>query len=1068
MILLVLGVVCFVAALRVAGNGREGAGELVRGAGAAAWAALVALLILLQLAVGARRDRMEGYRLTLLGFRYQVAEQAGAPATALSVGGSYESADLWVPGAGDRPVALLRPAATGNTVEVHAELDAGAVAMVEERGLLGSSWTVLGGRSVGPGDTVVVQGPDSTYRLVVESVPDTVHLLGIQVAVPWVREHVLRVVGATGTPSPGRALLPGVERGPLTSLRPWHPSVLQRTYPLADVLTVTGAEGSLPALSSFFYYQDGALHLADLDSEVQVLPAASAGDTSDPALPDAMLTGGRLLVAGLPHRDYPEPDLTLPERYGVRPLRSFRVERHGAWIDAGLSSPEIRGLDRQALEELRLPDSRGEDGSAVYRIRLAPARDALARQAVVFAASPERFAVPGQAILTLPVDPAVGDIEVLTPSGQASWHTGRPLALGTGERSLLVRVDGQGTSAGYWLVHGALLLLPVLLFLLRPMTGPVFALALTALALAGFRLVLALSALSAPPYAMEAQQLGLWLLPFLPWAVVVAGELGARWRTTASAPRLAPASWRRQGFHALYALVLVGLAAVLFPTSSTKAGALGIVALGTAAIRMWADQGWPRVRAAWRRFAARITARPWLLQGWSLGLGLLALRALLDAAGWREQLTVGGTRIGVSLLYTPLAAVALAVVLFRWDGVLRRARGAGGFPRQVARALLDVGVFLLLAYVGVGAWISDFGLALVLLPGALVLLALAGARWAPEGRAGALTMATLGLPLMLFVLLQVAPPLLRFSWGGDLQAVDARLGEWNRNELLLLERGDPEGLRLIGQRRSEALAVMRETMRSYTRGNLLGKGFLEGRVSDEIAETSTREHVASALLASQFGLPGTAGLIMVLLALLPPALGLLGEDGRRNEGAAGGTLSQPGHEGGGPAVGVGVLTLLLVVLVPTSYLLPSPFNVMLVGVVLVALLVALVAPAFGGAGVWGWADGGTLEAPHRPAALPARRLIATSALLTMALAGLYMVLANYGLAFFTGKNVYLLGLDSVGDALEAVALLALAAVALGLESSAPTSHETAAPESPETALQTTHAEWWHASDRDRE
>jgi hypothetical protein len=38
-----------------------------------------------------------------------------------------------------------------------------------------------------------------------------------------------------------------------------------------------------------------------------------------------------------------------------------------------------------------------------------------------------------------------------------------------------------------------------------------------------------------------------------------------------------------------------------------------------------------------------------------------------------------------------------------------------------------------------------------------------------------------------------------------------------------------------------------------------------------------------------------------------------------------------------------------------------------------------------------------------------------------------MVLANYGLVFFTGKNVYLLGLDSVSDALEGMVLLALGA-----------------------------------------
>lgn len=57
-------------------------------------------------------------------------------------------------------------------------------------------------------------------------------------------------------------------------------------------------------------------------------------------------------------------------------------------------------------------------------------------------------------------------------------------------------------------------------------------------------------------------------------------------------------------------------------------------------------------------------------------------------------------------------------------------------------------------------------------------------------------------------------------------------------------------------------------------------------------------------------------------------------------------------------------------------------------------------------------------------------LVGALALLTFAMAGVYMVLANYGWVLFTGKNVYLLGLDSVSDALESMALLALAAFSL--------------------------------------
>ncbi|HEX9736843.1 MAG TPA: hypothetical protein VGG06_33165, partial [Thermoanaerobaculia bacterium] len=47
------------------------------------------------------------------------------------------------------------------------------------------------------------------------------------------------------------------------------------------------------------------------------------------------------------------------------------------------------------------------------------------------------------------------------------------------------------------------------------------------------------------------------------------------------------------------------------------------------------------------------------------------------------------------------------------------------------------------------------------------------------------------------------------------------------------------------------------------------------------------------------------------------------------------------------------------------------------------------------------------------------------AALTVAIPSVYMLLANYRLTLFTGKNVYLLGLDSTADVLEVFLLTAL-------------------------------------------
>jgi hypothetical protein len=54
-------------------------------------------------------------------------------------------------------------------------------------------------------------------------------------------------------------------------------------------------------------------------------------------------------------------------------------------------------------------------------------------------------------------------------------------------------------------------------------------------------------------------------------------------------------------------------------------------------------------------------------------------------------------------------------------------------------------------------------------------------------------------------------------------------------------------------------------------------------------------------------------------------------------------------------------------------------------------------------------------------------LVARMFLFVVVFSGLYMVLANYGLVFFTGKNVYLRGLASVSDALESLLLIGVAA-----------------------------------------
>jgi hypothetical protein len=81
-----------------------------------------------------------------------------------------------------------------------------------------------------------------------------------------------------------------------------------------------------------------------------------------------------------------------------------------------------------------------------------------------------------------------------------------------------------------------------------------------------------------------------------------------------------------------------------------------------------------------------------------------------------------------------------------------------------------------------------------------------------------------------------------------------------------------------------------------------------------------------------------------------------------------------------------------------------------------ALTIALAYLAIGALPVWrrrvSWRD------PTTPGALTG-----TLCLAAFATSSLYMLAANYGWVLFTGKNMYLLGLDSMGDLLEGTALL---------------------------------------------
>ncbi len=1026
------------------------------------------------------RDRMASYQVRLLGTRFSAAGPQSGDRPPRIISGDRATADIHVAGIGTRPVADIRMRAGDNggppvaTLQRRQEGMLGVVAVrVEDDGWGGPRWTLLGSVALAAGDEIRVGAPGPAgaggVRLTLQRDRGgdrlVVHVPGGDVG------------RSTSIPYPEGSWV-GTRMAELFKRRP---SVFQRTYPLTELIqaahagdTANSARPGFLAtphgrgLRSFLYYDQDAPRLMALDQGIVVRTRDGAertpvarhpiGRSPDPQEerpsepPDTRF--GQMIVAALPYRDFPEPQLALGERYGIRVQQRMRLRVDPDWLTVQPRT-EVHAVPVATLPDNGIPGANGDPDRDRWDLRalhLSAGDGADQRGELLFSSPGNRFAGAAQAVLHLPAKPTVGWFEILAPSGLATWETGKPFTLQDGDRGLLVRVDGLGVSAALTALLVALFLLAAAPLALPGIATATRIVALAGIALASLRLLLSVSAMVRDPFLDEGYRISLWLIPAVPWLLLVAERLALGRRPSLNTPapqtptagnpdtgrfmgqvargerrmlaRLWPA--HRTTVEATVAggaaMTLAFLALVLFPDSLPKAIALaGFAVVATAlALALPRALGWAtslpsgtvgaRVRDRWDGFWA--TCGKVHLPGLIFGLALFLARVVLDALGLREQWSLGGTRVGLSVFYTPLALSGFALLLAHHDRRIAR-EGSTGRRRLTAMALVDMGLYLGFAHALTSVWISDYGIAFTTLPGPLLALAWVGWRWA---RASGPAPALLGaLPLVLFIALQVAPDLARPRPAREVDMA-TRLDDWSRNELLLLERGDPDALRLIGESRSEALGVMRETMRSYTRGNWAGQGFLAGRVSPQIRTTAAREHVVTGLLASQWGLLGTLGLV----ALLATVASVGWPSGGAAEGAA--RLSAPGV----PRVTAGAGAALVIALV-----LPSPANSVVLGILVIAGLAVVLMPALVPRlelfpprwSEWCWASAAPAASVSDPVSTP--RALAFTALATFAGAGIYMVLANYGLVLFTGKNVYFLGLDSLSDTAEALALVGL-------------------------------------------
>jgi hypothetical protein len=383
-----------------------------------------------------------------------------------------------------------------------------------------------------------------------------------------------------------------------------------------------------------------------------------------------------------------------------------------------------------------------------------------------------------------------------------------------------------------------------------------------------------------------------------------------------------------------------------------------------------------------------------------LGMLLFLARMFFFVIAHHESITIGSTRLALSIAYTPLVVLALAwTVVARVRAFQQAPEEARG--REFRRAVMDLWAFQFFAFDLTALVISDLGVALSTQFGALLFLSILAWRWVPPRMNGIAPYAMAIAPLLLLLVVQMRPTLALSSADPDRPRYEDQ--DWSANDLRLLVRGNAGAIRLIGQRRSEAVGIMQATMNAYTAGPLMGPGYFRGTVSDELKATATREHVPSVFIIGQWGIAGGVGFLLMLISILAPSSAQVS-------------------------------------LAPkwaTRSIVVAPL--------VVALALAAIAAAIPAAPPWGLSIvavvgvvGGSIVAYRRtrgtlsPMELPPNlaTVCADLFLFTLAFSGIYMLFANLGVLLFTGKNVYFFGLDSLGDLIEGLVLLAVAAWAL--------------------------------------
>lgn len=723
------------------------------------------------------------------------------------------------------------------------------------------------------------------------------------------------------------------------------------TVPLA---WLTGDDGLIRAepLAFFFWETRGFSRRLFLHA-----PAESAVMVERDGQPLAWPGGVALENAAIHVLSPPRWDGLSHRAGGVRDRRSYRLEIGEESLVAKLETPEVYVLSRKALAELAA-DADGTDLAATeaqspddpLRVHLTLGGWQLSDRSISFRHASQPVASEALATLTLPPRVATGDtglagfwrkltaapdrFTLSMPQGQRVLRSGEAFWLGR-DRLASVRVDVLRPPLPLGLLALALALLKVVAARAGHITGRHLLLAAPLEALLALRLLVGYRVWVMPPFSQEAFELALLAWGALPWAylLVAVPVAGDRLELSSAFP-----TWAGGVLAAGWCLAFGdGLRGLVFAGVVVGAGMIGLARAGL--FERLAD-AFEEYFAQHREERLEISERRILF----LWLAAASLPTLLRAGflvlGYRESFQWAGQRFALTLLHLPLALVLQAAYLLWLE---RRAHDEGElrWPDLLPGIALVGGVWLVPSLI-----VNDLGLALLNVP--VFLIAWSLLAWRSRPRSGidawrsaqrwtaAAPAVMLGLYLV-FVAFPVGARML-IALIPEQTALDL---ESERNYLRLLAFAYPDQLEEVARRGSEELAVMSAVMRSYTSGPLAGRGYFGSEVSPHIAATALREHAPAVFVASEWGLAGSLGMMLLLLVATAAGIGLLASDPDR-----------------GRETDLGTVTAAL-------------------------------------------------------------------AALTLGIASLYMLLANYRLTLFTGKNVYLLGLDSTADVLEVVLLAVL-------------------------------------------